>query len=110
MAVLSNKPHGLTVETVRRLFDSRLFLAVEGERSGRPHKPDPAPALAIAGRFGLPPGEVLLAGDSEIDVAAANNAGMKAVAVAWGFRSREELARLAPFVIVDEPGEILGLF
>ncbi|MBN2353356.1 MAG: HAD family hydrolase [Spirochaetales bacterium] len=110
MAVLSNKPHDLTVETVRRLFGAVPFAAVEGESPGRPHKPDPAPALAIAKEFGLAPEDVFLAGDSEVDVAAAKNAGMKAIAVTWGFRSREELARLSPFGLVDRPEEILDLF
>jgi phosphoglycolate phosphatase len=108
-AVLSNKPHELAVETVRRLFGKRPFAAVEGERPGLPPKPDPGSALAIAGRFGLPPGDVLLVGDTEIDVETALRAGMKAVAVAWGYRSREDLFRLSPFMLVDKPEEILDL-
>jgi phosphoglycolate phosphatase len=110
LAVLSNKPHELAVESVRRLFGSVPFAAVEGESPGRPHKPDPAPALAIATKFELAPENVFLTGDSEVDVAAAKNAGMKAIAVTWGFRSREELVRLSPFALVDRPEQILDLF
>jgi phosphoglycolate phosphatase len=109
MAVVSNKPHDLTVECVRRLLSRFSFTAVIGARPTGPRKPDPADCLEIAAQMGLPPTEIFLVGDSEVDLATAVNAGMKGVAVTWGFRPREELERLSPFALVDRPAEILDL-
>jgi phosphoglycolate phosphatase len=110
MAVFSNKPHDLTLESVRRLLGRWHFAAVIGARPGRAHKPDPAAALEIAALLGKAPADVFLVGDTEVDIATAANAGMKAVACAWGFRSREELAGCHPFALIDAPGDLLDLF
>ena len=65
--------------------------AVSGARPDAPLKPDPAVALAIAARFGLPPARVVYLGDSLVDMRTATAAGMIAVGAAWGFRTPEEL-------------------
>ena len=58
-----------------------------GARPDAPLKPDPAVALAIAARFGLPPARVAYVGDSLVDMRTATAAGMVAVGAAWGFRT-----------------------
>lgn len=92
LAVLSNKPHPFTVEIVDRLFPENTFAAVLGNREGLPHKPDPAGALEIAAALGVSPQECTLVGDSTMDLDTAINAGMKSIAVTWGYHDRDRLS------------------
>jgi len=58
------------------------------ERTGR-LKPDPASFLDLAGRMGVPPGEVLYVGNSvSYDVQGAHRAGMKAALVRSRWKKR----------------------
>jgi phosphoglycolate phosphatase len=43
LGLCTNKPHDLVVQTLNELDIAKYFLAVEGERTGHPRKPDPAP-------------------------------------------------------------------
>lgn len=92
LAVLSNKPHTFTVQIVARLFPQNTFAAVLGNRENLPHKPDPAGALEIAASLGVFPETCTLIGDSTMDLDTAKNAGMKAIAVTWGYHDRERLS------------------
>jgi phosphoglycolate phosphatase len=109
IAVLSNKPHPITGPTVEALCPGIQFRAVVGYKDEATKKPNPTLALEIASQMGLPADRVLFVGDSATDIATGRNAGMKVVAVTWGFRTREQLAEARPDVMVDRAGEILGL-
>jgi len=106
MAVLSNKPHPFTTVIVGRLFPGIPFDAVVGQKEGIPHKPDPAGALEIVRIFGLPPQDCMLVGDSTIDLETARNAGIRSVAVTWGYHDRAPLAESGPGLIIDQVGEL----
>ncbi len=108
-AVLSNKPEELTRLVVGKLLGTFRFAEVRGSRSGVPPKPDPEGALLVARRIGIAPERFLYAGDSNVDMATANAAGMYAVGVTWGFRSREELAASGARSIIDRPAELTRL-
>lgn len=92
IAVLSNKPHAFTVGIVKTLFPETPFAAVLGNREGLPHKPDPTGALEIAAAIGVPPESCTIVGDSTMDLETARNAGMKSIAVTWGYHDRDRLA------------------
>jgi phosphoglycolate phosphatase len=109
-AILSNKPHELTEVMARRYFGAWSFDPVFGARDGVPRKPDPAAALDICRRWGLEPGEVLYAGDTNTDMRTARKGGMFALGVLWGFRSREELLQYGAQALIAEPGQMLGFF
>jgi phosphoglycolate phosphatase len=106
-AVLSNKPHAWTEEIVRTIFPAHPFARVLGHRSDAPHKPDPASALEIARALELPCERIFFVGDTAVDIDTARRAGMIAVAVLWGMRTREELAGAAH--CITEPSELLAL-
>lgn len=105
IAILSNKPHELTVRIASELLARWPFVTVEGGRDGVPLKPDPTCALAIALAADVAPAACTYVGDSEIDVAMARAAGMRAIAVSWGYRPRAELA--GADALVDAPGALL---
>jgi len=106
LAVLSNKPHPFTVEIVEKLFPKNTFAAILGNRENLPHKPDPAGALGIAASLGVFPETCTLIGDSTMDLDTAKNAGMKSIAVTWGYHDRERLA--AADRIVDNVEELFS--
>ena len=108
LAVLSNKPHELTVQVCRALLGRWPFVVYEGDRADRLPKPDPAGARAVLNALGCRPGEAVMIGDSEIDVATGRAAGMRTVAVAWGLRPRERLREAD--VLVETPAELAALF
>ena len=106
LAVLSNKPDAFTVEIVARLFPENTFAAILGNRQGMPHKPDPEGALEIASALGVFPKDCVLVGDSTMDLDTARNAGMRSVAVTWGYHDSERLA--AADAIAGDVAELSG--
>ena len=110
MAVLSNKIHEYTVSCVERFFDISMFEAVLGEREGVPRKPDPAGALEIARRMNVACERIVYVGDTSIDMKTGRRAGMFAVGVSWGFRQPQELEENGAMLVIERPGQLLGLF
>ena len=109
MAILSNKPHEFTKLCVAKLLPGRDFKVVAGVSDVTPKKPDPAGALGVAERLGVPPAEFLYVGDTNTDMQTANAAGMFAVGVTWGFRPASELTANGAKVLIHKPDELLGL-
>jgi phosphoglycolate phosphatase len=107
LAIVSNKPHDLTVAIAQQLLHRWPFRAITGEREGRPRKPDPAGVLAVLHELGAAPGRATMIGDSEVDIATARAAGLRSIAVTWGFRPRDKLT--AADAIVDAPPALAAL-
>ena len=51
--------------------------------------------------------EVLYIGDSDVDVYTGRAAGVKTVAVKWGYRSTKVLMEAKPDYIIESPKEIM---
>ena len=109
LAVLSNKADDLTRRIVGALFDPGTFDVVTGAQRGLPLKPDPAAALLVGDRLGVPPERIAYVGDSGIDMRTATSAGMIAVGAAWGFRTKDELVENGARAVLDHPLELLEL-
>jgi len=108
LAVLSNKPHAMTVKVVNHFFPHQDFAAVWGARPEVSRKPSPDGALALAAELGISPGRVLYLGDTSIDMRTAKGAGMLAIGATWGFRTEEELVESGADAVVTHPLEVLG--
>lgn len=107
LAVLSNKPHGFTVQCVETFLARWTFQVVRGQTNAFPRKPDPASALDVARDLGTTPGRVCYVGDTGTDMQTAVGAGMFAVGVLWGFRERAELEANGARAIIARPTELL---
>lgn len=92
LAVLSNKPHAVTVPLVRQVFPNVAFDVVLGFSERFPRKPDPASLLWIVSQWGVQPHEAVLVGDSIHDAATARAAGTQLGLVAWGYPGASDLA------------------
>ena len=106
LAVLSNKPHGQTVDVVRQIFGEGIFDFVQGQSGELPRKPDPAGVLYLLDKMGVGKDDCVYVGDSEVDVATARAAGVTGVAVTWGFRSRRILEEAGARRLISHPGEL----
>lgn len=53
--------------------------------------------------------ECVYVGDSEVDLATANNAGVPCISCSWGFRDRTWLEECGAKIIIDKPDELLGV-
>ena len=109
MAVLSNKTHDFTLAMARGVFPNIHFVAILGQRDGFPHKPDPAGALQIATALGTAPENCVMIGDSTMDLQTAANAGMQAIAVAWGYHDRARLLAAGATRVIEHPPELPAL-
>lgn len=97
LAVLSNKPHEVTLPMVQELFADIPFDPIMGYTGRYPRKPAPDALLAIAQQWGVAPQQLTLVGDSLYDAHTARAAGAGLVLVAWGY------ARTADLQTADAP-------
>ncbi len=109
LGVVSNKPHDMTVEMVATLMPDVPFGFVTGERSDIPRKPDPTGILTACQALRVPPASALYVGDTPVDVQAARAAGLRSVAVTWGFRDRDTLSLAEPDLWATSAEDILAI-
>ena len=104
-AVVSNKHDHAVQALCAHYFDGLLDLAVGGG-DARPLKPAPDSLLYAIEQLGVDPNHVWYVGDSVQDVMTARNAGVKCVAVTWGFQDRHRLVAENPTKLADTVAEL----
>jgi len=107
--IVTNKPGWLTTPLLEDLgLAGRPACVVCGDTLAE-RKPHPAPLLHAAALIGLDPGRCVYVGDAERDIVAGRAAGMRTVAVRFGYLGPDEdPAQWAPDEIVAAPGELLA--
>lgn len=106
-AIVSNK-FDAAVQELKNVTFSGLIDFACGEREGVKPKPAPDGVFLAMQALGADPAETVYVGDSEVDLATANNSGLKCVAVSWGFRDRDELVKRGAKNIADTPDQMKG--
>ena len=105
MAVASNKSDEFTVSLVKRFFGN-AFDMVQGGKADVPKKPAPDIVYGIMDRLRAVPENTYFAGDSNVDMYTAKNAGIKAIGCLWGFRTKEELLEGGADFLAESPADI----
>lgn len=110
------KRHGLVIISSNSSFAIRLMLARFGFD---PYFDDILGAdfnfskiekiLYVKGHYGTNGGHTFYVCDTAGDIREAREAGVKTVAVTWGWHPRERLERARPDVIIETPAELLAL-
>ncbi|MEP6592885.1 MAG: HAD-IA family hydrolase, partial [Acidobacteriota bacterium] len=88
LSVLTNKPQRPTEAILDGLGMRGRFREVIGGDTPFGRKPDPAGLLHLAAIAGVPPAQVLMVGDSPIDLQTARAAGTRVCLVRYGFGFR----------------------
>ena len=108
LSVLTNKPVAMTRAILDGLGLAPRFVAVLGGDSLPVRKPDPAGLARLSSLTATPRAQMLLVGDSEIDVRTARAASVAFCGVTWGFSSEAVRAAGAEH-LVDHPDELVAL-
>jgi phosphoglycolate phosphatase len=100
MAVLTNKPIGMTRNILKGLGVDSHFFQVYGGDSFEERKPHPIGVETLMHEAGVDRARTIMVGDSAVDIATARNAGIACCGVTYGFQP-ESLADPAPDLLVD---------
>jgi phosphoglycolate phosphatase len=108
LAVVTNKPVSATRKILEALSMAEFFPVVVGGDSLSQRKPHPAPLLEAARQLGVDACQTLMVGDNIHDVEAAHAAGMRCIAVSYGYHHRPPSEFNADH-LVDRFDELLSL-
>jgi 2-phosphoglycolate phosphatase len=105
--IVTNKAEYLARPLLEQLgYGKRAACIIGGDTTGK-LKPDPAPLLAASRAIAVAPGSCLYVGDDLRDIQAGKAAGMRTVAVRYGYLNGSDPAAWDADVIVDHPQELL---
>lgn len=96
---------------VARLFDAEGWhshFATIQTADNHPSKPHPSMILTAMAETGAAPEATVMVGDTRFDIEMAKNAGVGAVAVAWGYHGVEELEAAGAHDIVHEGQRLIA--
>lgn len=105
--VVTNKPHAFTLPLLDHLgLTQGCRSIISGDRLEQ-QKPHPAPLLLAADELGVAADRCVYIGDAPRDIEAGHAAGMKTIAVAYGYiRPSEDVSHWGADVVVRRPNEI----
>jgi phosphoglycolate phosphatase len=91
-AVISNKRESLSTRLLDLLGLLKYFDLVVGSDTTSEKKPSAVPVIYVLERLEVSAGDALMIGDSNYDIEAARKAGVKTIAVTYGYRGRQSLS------------------
>lgn len=109
IAVATNKAQFAVAPLMTDYFPTITFSALIGQREGVPVKPDPQIVNDILAASNCTQEETFYLGDTAVDMQTAHRAGIEAIGLLWGYRTREELEGEHAEYIIAAPHEILDL-
>ena len=108
LAIVSNKIQEGITPLNKEYFGDRLPIAI-GERPGLQRKPAPDMVLQALKELNSTPNESIYVGDSEVDVATAENSGLLCISVTWGFREESLHQELGVTHIARKAEDIVSI-
>jgi phosphoglycolate phosphatase len=108
MAVATNKLGRFSRAIFQHLGMEQFFAAIVGDEDVAQNKPVPAMLLYAMDKMGLSQEEVIMVGDSLIDIQTAKNAAILVFAVPSGVTKREVLEQAQPTVILERLSDLLN--
>jgi phosphoglycolate phosphatase len=109
MALLTNKPIGLTERIIEDFGMKGFFRIVLGGDSLQNKKPHPEPVLKIMACLDNDPEGTVFVGDSAIDCETGRRADIPVIGAAYGFRGRDELEEAGCDIIIEKIGELIEI-
>jgi len=87
-AVISNKREFLSIRLLDKINLLKYFNLVVGSDTTSEKKPSALPVKYALSRLGAEPDESVIVGDSNYDIEAGKKAGIKTIAVTYGYKQR----------------------
>jgi len=109
MGVVTNKPEAFSRTILEGLGLAGYFREILGYDSVERKKPHPEGILQALHGWGVEPTRAVMVGDSDHDILAGKAAGTVTVAVAYGFKSEEELLSAGPDYLIHDIRELIEL-
>ncbi len=106
-AIISNKREELTKKTLEVMGIDRFFEIVMGEDTLPYKKPSPEPIYEVLRRLSVDKKHAVIVGDGIQDIEAGKAAGIKTIAVAYGYTDREKLS--GADYMIDDIRELITL-
>lgn len=110
MSIVSARGERSTMRFLRQFNLEGYFHCVATAQTARHTKPFPDPILWAAKEMGVQPQDILMIGDTTVDIHAARRAGAQSVAVLCGFGMEEELRRAGANVILNTTSDLADFF
>jgi HAD superfamily hydrolase (TIGR01509 family) len=109
MAVISARDRAGTLGFLESCGISDLFTCVATSQTCEYTKPFPHPVRWAAERMGCLPEEVVMVGDTTVDIRAGKSAGAQTVGVLCGFGTKGELRRSGADLILPTTSDLVGV-
>lgn len=108
MALITNKPERFVAPLLDEMKLGRFFRWIVGGDTMPQKKPDPAALFFVMKMAGVTPQESLFVGDSRNDVLAAKAAGVRCVALSYGYNHGRPIAEESPDAVIDNLQELIA--
>ena len=106
LAILTNKPKGISRNIVAGLGIGEYFFSVLGGNSFWVKKPHPIGIDTLCEKSGIAKADTWMIGDSSVDIETARNAGVRSCGVTYGIKP-ESLKDVPPDLLVDHLDEFV---
>ncbi len=110
MTILSNKPTRFIKDILDRLNCAEPFATIIGGDTLGVKKPDPAGLLQMMNDFTLSGKEVLMVGDSVVDIETGRRAGVPTCGITHGHAGRRALEEAEADWVIDDLAELQRYF
>lgn len=108
MAVITNKPERFVAPLLDDMQLGGFFSWIVGGDTLPQQKPDPAGLLYVLGKASAKPDDALFIGDSRNDIHAARAAGVRCVAMTYGYNHGQPIADESPDWLLDDLRQLLA--
>ena len=109
MAIVTNKGQTASESLLKDFFEPNINIVI-GDDGTHKRKPDPEPVQIALDKLGITDkSSVLYIGDSEVDAATAEAAGIDYVLCTYGFRDMDVLSQFTPVAYIDHISKLLDI-
>lgn len=108
IAVHTNKDENVAKELCCKHFGD-LINYVCGTTSDKVTKPNPLKVAELMTKLGVVADDTVYCGDSDVDIATANNLGVECISVTWGFRDGDFLKNRGAKYLAGSPRDVAAI-
>ena len=109
MAIVTNKGQTASESLLNDFFKPNINIVI-GDNGTHERKPDPTPVNMALNALGVTDkSRVLYVGDSEVDAATGENAGLDYVLCTYGFRDMDVLSKFKPVAFIDNIRKLIDI-